>query len=316
LAAEENDTGVYVSVSVITQAPIVDAEGIHVINVDDDELGEADATSIKVNRWGGGLVCAVIVAALVFIVIFLIVGNQQAEAKPPLASTESPTFAPTLSPTIVELPKLIDILKSITDESILRDHFSPQFMAAEWLSRDIAEKDLTEEKLIQRYVLAIMQFAYGITAVCDEKSCTYDRSSTPFLKQDDECTWNGVTCNDDGLVTQILLFGRPADFALNDIVNWKQSSQKMGTLSPEIKTLSELSVLVIEGFDLAGSIDHVINPSLNNLRTIRLGGNSLTGSLPGQIWRIHPNLEVLDLSNNELSGPIPYSIGRIPSLSK
>ncbi|GAX12567.1 hypothetical protein FisN_13Lh016 [Fistulifera solaris] len=314
LAAEETDVGAFVSVSVIRQAPVIDAEGIQVINVEDDELGETDATSIKVNRWGSGLVFMVVMAALVCIVIFLIVENQQPEAKPRLASTESPTFVPTLSPTSAQLPKLIDILKSITDENILRDPSSPQFMAAEWLSRDVAEKDLTEEKQIQRYVLAIMQFAYGITAVCDEKSCTYDRSSTPFLKPYDECAWDGVTCNDDGKVTQIVLFGRPADSLLNGIVKWKQSSQKVGMLTSEIRTLTELSVLVIEGFDLSGSIDHVINPSLKNLRTIRLGGNSLTGSLPGQIWRIYPNLEVLDLSNNELSGPIPQSIGRIPSL--
>jgi hypothetical protein len=315
LAAEETDAGAFVSVSAIRQAPVIDAEGIHVINVDDDELGEADATSIKVKRWGNGFVCTVIIAALVCIVTFLIVDNTKTEVKLRLASTESPTLAPTFSPTNMELPKLIDLLKSITDEDLLRDRSSPQFMAAEWLSRDIADKDLAEEKLIQRYVVAIMQFAYGITAVCDETSCAYDRSSTPFLKHYDECTWDGVTCNDDGQVIQILLIGRPGESALDGIEKWKQSSQKMGTLSSEIKSLTELSVLVIEGFDLAGSIDHVINPSLKNLRTIRLGGNSLTGSLPDEMWRIHSTLEFLDLSNNELSGPIPHSIGRIPSLS-
>ena len=49
--------------------------------------------------------------------------------------------------------------------------------------------------LVQRFVLALLYFEL------DGQNWVYKH----FLKGDDECTWDGITCNQSGEVTEISL---------------------------------------------------------------------------------------------------------------
>jgi hypothetical protein len=92
-----------------------------------------------------------------------------------------------------------NVIAKITDESILSNSNTPQFKARRWLLfRDKGHSNISDERLIQRYVLACFYFSTS----GDEKWKTNNWLSG------DECgskSWTGIQCNDEGEVTAIVL---------------------------------------------------------------------------------------------------------------
>eukprot|EP00271_Cylindrocystis_brebissonii_P007979 TRINITY_DN2197_c0_g2_i2.p1 TRINITY_DN2197_c0_g2~~TRINITY_DN2197_c0_g2_i2.p1 ORF type:complete len:1042 (-),score=112.83 TRINITY_DN2197_c0_g2_i2:379-3504(-) len=109
-------------------------------------------------------------------------------------------------------------------------------------------------------------------------------------------SWNGVTCNSNGFVTQINL----------------GSSFLSGTISPVIGNLGSLQQLSLFGNNLAGSIPTEIG-SLSSLVTLALNGNSFSGTIPASLGGL-TQLHSLLLHDNFLTGPIPASIGSATAL--
>ena len=104
--------------------------------------------------------------------------------------------------------------------------------------------------------------------------------------------WQGVTTNDDGRVTRLVLSSRGLS----------------GTIPSSLGNLSKLEELVLAYTDLSGTIPSSLG-NLTNLEELGLQSNShLSGTIPSSLGSLS-KLEELDLGFNDLSGSIPSSLG-------
>ncbi|CAB9516302.1 LRR receptor-like serine threonine-protein kinase At4g08850-like [Seminavis robusta] len=112
-----------------------------------------------------------------------------------------------------------------------------------------------------------------------------------WLEDEDTCGWNGIECDDMGLVNKIVLDG----------------SGLQGSISHELSLLSGLESLSLRGNSISGTI-----PSglflMPKIRELKLAFNGITGSIPPEIASAS-NLEVLLVDMNELKQEVPSEVG-------
>lgn len=112
-----------------------------------------------------------------------------------------------------------------------------------------------------------------------------------------ECSWYGVGCNGDGLVTSLAL-------SLNHLVGTLPTSPWGGLVG--------LQHLYLDMNSLSGSIPSELR-FLSGLRELWLHGNDLSGGIPPELAELSA-LEFLDLHANRLSGNIPAGLGGLAGL--
>jgi hypothetical protein len=138
----------------------------------------------------------------------------------------SPTAAPTISSAPSSAPTLDDckitpgerveqilaLLDAVADPALIRDVTTPQGMAAQWLIEiDFRRICPDEEKLLQRWVIAVVYFSTGgddwfqCSATGSDACGTENpfRFKRRFLSEFSECQWAGISCNADSCVTEI-----------------------------------------------------------------------------------------------------------------
>lgn len=134
-----------------------------------------------------------------------------------------------------------------------------------------------------------------------------------WMSSDDECTWNGVTCNKRKIVTSIFL----REAGLNGTIPSELYQMKLlkeisfernrlrGTISTEIGLLSSMRSLIISNNHLTGSIPTEVG-NLLKLEVFDVGGNSLSGKIPTQIENLM-NLEILGINGNDFTEHIKHT---------
>lgn len=174
------------------------------------------------------------------------------EEKPVVATTpptEDPTLRPTAEPTLrpttstpqMKFDTALTLLVgrgAVSDENdVEQNPESPQFYATTWLSQDpnYIQYAEDEERLVQRWTLAVLALSLDATAVVDLQDGVVEsdtRLPQGWLTYTDECTWftsstnsNASPCDNDGNYQSIDL----ADQMLG------------GTLPTELALLSNLS---------------------------------------------------------------------------
>lgn len=126
----------------------------------------------------------------------------------------------------------------------------------------------------------------------------------------DACTWQGITCNATGAVTDINLQGMglqgqlPLDQTLWSTLNTVQdinlaSNNISGFLPPQMAEVTGLSYLTLRDNQLSSPLPSTW-ANLTGLKGLDLGGNGLYGTIPAQ-WSGLSSLQSLDLSRNQLS---------------
>jgi len=237
----------------------------------------------------------------------------------PVATTK-PTF-PSSSPTVSLATQfkfesivalLVDSDAISSEKEIEKNQDTPQYYATTWLSRDPNYLDYSEDRVLQRWVLAVLAYSLDVslssTAVQQplqrrlQSRRVQDNAGSDsdvlqgWLKYTDECTWftsstKGTPCDNNGMYTTI------------DIQNMPLG----GTLPSELSLLApSLEHIILQGNELVGSIPENFE-DLFNLATLRLRRNNLEGSLSIDFGELL-NLNILDLGKNKLTGNIPYSI--------
>ncbi|XP_015879646.2 MDIS1-interacting receptor like kinase 2 [Ziziphus jujuba] len=113
------------------------------------------------------------------------------------------------------------------------------------------------------------------------------------------CNLIAITCNAAGSVTHISMNGY-------NLYQTKLGRFLNGSSFPNLVSLN------VDGAGLIGSIPPEI-ATLSKLTYLDLSGNYLTGSIPPEIRELG-NLTHLDLSDNELHGPLPQALGHLSKL--
>ena len=109
---------------------------------------------------------------------------------------------------------ILSILDTVSDPALLRDVSTPQGQSVDWLiSRDTLQVCPDNEKIVQRYVLALIYYStngVGWTQ-CSSRPGALDNcgmefpfeGESRFLSPVNECQWAGIECNEDLCVTEI-----------------------------------------------------------------------------------------------------------------
>ncbi len=146
------------------------------------------------------------------------------------------------------------------------------------------------------------------------------KNNTNWLTFKPVSTWNGITLDSSGRVSNIALFSNNLTGSLpNSIGNFTHLTaislhiNSIGnTIPSSIGNLTKLTNFDIGSNNFTGNIPATIC-NLTSLQELDLSGNQLTGSIPDSIGNL-TNLLSLWLEYNSLSGSIPVSIGNLSKL--
>ncbi|KAI3872986.1 hypothetical protein MKW92_025135 [Papaver armeniacum] len=137
------------------------------------------------------------------------------------------------------------------------------------------------------------------------------------------CKWDGITCNNQGSVTELNLtssnlqgtlysfnFSSFTNFVSLDLGNNKLS----GFIPSQIGSLSKLSHLGLSMNKFSGHLPVEIG-FLTNITFLDVSQNQISGRIPISIYNLS-NLDTLYLDQNQLSGTIHRHIGMLKSLTR
>jgi hypothetical protein len=182
------------------------------------------------------------------------------------------------------------LTRSPASAGALDDETSSQAQALAWLESDPTAETLTEERLVQRWVMATLAF-----------SLDYEEwgSNDSWLDSDDVCSWFGIACDNRGNVVTLALRNNRLD----------------GTLPSELSLLADTLLSVDVGNNgLTGGFPSTFR-RLVNLETLRINNNVMTGEIPTGIGDM-TSLVVLDFQRNRFTGPVPQSIVNLQNLNQ
>ncbi|PQQ17760.1 protein NSP-INTERACTING KINASE 2 [Prunus yedoensis var. nudiflora] len=125
---------------------------------------------------------------------------------------------------------------------------------------------------------------------------------TSWTPHSEPCSgaFEGVACNEQGLVTNISLQGKVLQLCYNKLT---------GGLPTQLGDLKRLSVLAVQSNQLTGAIPASLG-ELGTLTRLDLSFNSFFGPIPARLAHA-PKLQVLDVRSNSLSGNIPPALKRL-----
>ena len=145
---------------------------------------------------------------------------------------------------------------------------------------------------------------------------------TNWLSAEPLGAWHGVTTDDSGCVTGLILKHNElsgsiptelGSLANLTTLNLSRDNQLTGSIPTELGNLVNLTTLRLSHNQLTGSIPTELG-SLVNLTTLHLGGNQLSGSIPTELGSL-VNLTTLHLGDNQLTASIPTELGSLANLT-
>ncbi|KAB2616016.1 receptor-like protein 2 [Pyrus ussuriensis x Pyrus communis] len=132
------------------------------------------------------------------------------------------------------------------------------------------------------------------------------------------CCWKGIVCNQDGLVTHLLLSSKglkgaifPSLSSLGNLTHLTHLNLSHNSLYGSLEIEFFLSLKFLEILDLSfnllsGNLPFSL-PS-HNIQTLDLSSNRFHGAIPSSFFQQARNLTSFNVNNNTFSGLIPSSI--------
>ncbi|XP_020417032.1 receptor-like protein 2 isoform X1 [Prunus persica] len=131
------------------------------------------------------------------------------------------------------------------------------------------------------------------------------------------CQWKGITCNQDGWVTHLLLPSKelkggifPSSSSLGNLTHLTHlnlsHNSLCGSLTEFFLSLNRLEILDLSYNLLSGELP--LYPPSSNIQKLDLSSNHFHGAIPSSFFQKAWSLTSFNVSNNTLSGSIPSSI--------
>ncbi|CAB9518803.1 LRR receptor-like serine threonine-protein kinase [Seminavis robusta] len=266
------------------------------------------------------LLGVIVLLAIILILVAILIPRRQengADIVPTPMPSELPRSNPSQGPSSYS-EYWLSLFPESTVAAIQENPESPQSMAFEWLVEEIdILHNLTEQRVVQRFVLATFYFANS------EQRWYFSDSWLNHSVH--ECLWYS------GLEDWYFFFEANIYFPLDHIGPceqdpagyledgilyqgdgiikhfWLSFNGMVGSgIPPEFYMLTELRSLALDGFDLTGTIPEELS-GLANLEYVSMNDCGLYGSIPETIGQL-ANLEHFYLGFNSLTGTIPSSL--------
>ena len=217
---------------------------------------------------------------------------------------------------------LHDIVKTVSNSGLFTITTTPQHNARKWLLFEdelwlSPEGEVSRERVIQRYVLAVFYYATAGPTAWEANN---------WLRGD-ECAdgafWDGIFCNDENKVIT-LAFGKLRPLSQSDqtfrVISDRSCARLIadrqglvGKIPQEVGHLDELVNLVLKNdYELQGTIPSTVG-KLTNLRQFGIYYCKLSGSIPNELF-LAKKLKYLNLQDNNLSGTLSPDIGNLREL--
>mmetsp|Transcript_7114 Transcript_7114/g.11814 ORF Transcript_7114/g.11814 Transcript_7114/m.11814 type:complete len:423 (-) Transcript_7114:537-1805(-) len=167
---------------------------------------------------------------------------------------------------------------------------SPSNLSVLYLAANHLPETLNQHTLLLRYILTTFYFSLGGTKW---------RESDNWLSDDGECTWHGITCNENGEITELVL----------------THNNLLGPLPDDLHFLSSLQVLRLSQNSITGTFPASLT-RLPHLAELEFSLNSFTGTVPADIWK-QTQLRILGLTRFGGSlNEVPTEIGLFSNLER
>jgi Leucine-rich repeat (LRR) protein len=210
--------------------------------------------------------------------------------------------------------KGVSSLEDLTAHSGTRSN-TPQNAAVNWIAGlDALQYDISNLRLIQRYVLAVLYFATGGQLMEEGVERAIDTpwtSTLDFLGAEDECGWSHIQAIPT-YANQMVNVGASCNTELQVTSLFIPDNRLTGSLPSELAFLPKLQLLGLQNNALSGSLPDNYG-SLHELLYVNLNHNGLTGTIPDYVgdWN---QLVVLALEANTLNGTIPITMNTLAQL--
>ncbi|CAJ1962917.1 unnamed protein product [Cylindrotheca closterium] len=193
--------------------------------------------------------------------------------------------------------------------------------AVEWLGNEAnAAQSIPfplDRKYLQRFGILILYFSVNPNV----QTTNSDNALLPNrdMRNQDSCSWTGMRCNENGMLTRIRLAKRQFDGRLPVVwgffpklrtIDLSKNKLKGSIPADLFENALELEELYLYKNQLSGSI----SPKIGNLwllRRFHLSHNSLTGSIPKEIASTADKARLLRYFNvhrNQMTGTIPSNM--------
>ncbi|KAL3941686.1 MAG: hypothetical protein SGBAC_003999 [Bacillariaceae sp.] len=229
-----------------------------------------------------------------------------------------PTSAPTQSPTNLFYDTIADFVQD--------DNADPAVQkAVHWLSEEADEAGSIpfsfDQKYMQRY--GIIKLYFSVDPTVQLANSDTDRLPNVAMRSQDACSWRGMTCDSNGLLTAIKLSSRdldgslPADWGMfRNLKSIDFHSNKLkGSIPEGMYDISGLEEVFLYKNQLTGSISSKIG-DLWSLKRFHLSHNRLSGSIPPELASTENRIRRIQYFNvhrNQMTGSIPSNM-RLRSL--
>ncbi|CAM0946687.1 unnamed protein product [Alopecurus aequalis] len=129
----------------------------------------------------------------------------------------------------------------------------------------------------------------------------------------DCCKWEGITCGQDGMITNILLAAKGLEGPISQSLGILTRLQHLdlshnllsGGLPLELVLSSSITILDVSFNQLNGTLEKLPSSTTTRLQVLNISTNLFIGEFPSSIWKVMENLVTLNASNNSFTGPIP-----------
>jgi Leucine-rich repeat (LRR) protein len=130
----------------------------------------------------------------------------------------------------------------------------------------------------------------------------------------DCCTWEGITCSPDRMVTDVFLASRNLQGLISSslgnltgLLHLNLSYNLLsGGLPLELVLSSSITVLDVSFNQLSGDLKEMSSATpVRPLKVLNISSNLFSGHFPSTTWEVTKSLVVLNISNNSFIGKIP-----------